>query len=136
MWSTSGQETCKQPRGQTIHDHQDPYSRQKVTREVDSPDALQHVTCVEARTVLALRQGTLTSPSKSDSAVMRAAREALRGNSIPKPASIRKQSLVLESLVLYATRLQRMGLAGSSVLENSRGGQIERIGLVGKHRIF
>lgn len=27
-----------------MHDHQDPYSRQKVTREVDSPDALQHVT--------------------------------------------------------------------------------------------
>lgn len=44
LWSTSGQETCKQPRGQTIHAHQDPYSRQKVTREVDSPDALQHVT--------------------------------------------------------------------------------------------
>lgn len=44
LWSTSGQETCKQPRGQTMHDHQDPYSRQKVTREVDSPDALQHVT--------------------------------------------------------------------------------------------
>lgn len=48
-----------------------------------------------------------------------------------------EKSLVLESLVLYATRLQRMGPAGSSVLEYSRGGQVGGgMGLVGKHRIF
>ena len=35
---------------------------------------------------VAPRQGTLTSPSKSDSAVIRAAREALMGSSVPKPA--------------------------------------------------
>lgn len=84
---------------------------------------------------MALRQGTLTSPSKSDSAVMRAAREALRESNVPKPVSIRREPS--GELVLYATRLQRTGLAGSSVLENSRGGQVGgRVVLVGKQNLL